>query len=253
MRQRIFLGGLIPVDNISMDDVLSFVRNCLEDSTDGTARIIVAQNATKAAILCRDSQFGQQMNQADILIPDGTAILLSAKILGCPVTSRITGIDVMEGMLNLANSQKRKVFFLGAEEKVRFKLIASVKSRFPDLVIAGAANGYFSNLQQAEIINAIDNTRPDMLFVALGSPRQENWLFTNRSRIRAKICIGVGGSFDIIAGLKARAPHLLRTGGLEAIYRILREPRRILRLRPYVTLAHFTAESWLKNHKSFKM
>lgn len=248
MWQRIFLGGLIPVDNVTMKEVLSFVQSCLKDNLSVGPRIIIAQNATKAALHYCDPQFGQQLTQADLLIPDGTALLLSARLLGCPAMARVTGIDVMEQMLQIANLQRKKVFFLGAEEKVRQKLIESVKSRFHNLIIAGSMNGFFID-RQAEIIKAIDGTKPDMLFVALGSPKQENWLFANRNQISAKICIGVGGSFDIIAGLKKRAPYLCRNSGLEAIYRICKEPSRIFRLSPYVILTYFTLKSCLGKNR----
>jgi len=246
MSRRVFLGGIIPVDSVNMEEVLIFIKRSLEDKSNGVPRIIIAQNATKAAYCYHNIEFRKQMYKADLLIPDGTAILISARILGHRIASRVTGIDVMVRMLHIANSQKRRVSFLGAEKKVCLKLAQNVKNYFPDLTITNVIDGHFPKKQETEIIKSLNEAKPDMFFVALGSPRQEEWLFSNLKYINTKICIGVGGSFDVISGVKKRAPTMFRECGMEGIYRIFREPHRVLRFKPYMTLAHFTARSWVK-------
>jgi len=246
MNQRIFLGEIIPVDNVNMEEVLVFIKNSLDDKSAKTSRIIIAQNATKAACCYYDLEFRDQMSKADLLLPDGMAILVSARILGHYISSRITGIDVMEKMLHIANSEKRKVFFLGGKESICAKLAENVGNQFPNLTIANVVSGYFSKEQETKIIKSINKAKTDILLVALGSPKQEKWLFSNRKLINAKICIGVGGSFDIIAGTKKRAPRVFIKYGMEGAYRIFKEPYRLLRLKVYMTLTYFTIRSWLK-------
>lgn len=245
--KRILLGAAIPVDYITQKDALQFIKSAINDESATKPRIIIAQNALKASYCCSDPAFKERMESADLLLPDGAAISILAKALNRRILSRITGVDFMEQALYTADAYRKKIFLFGASEKVCAALSEKIKERFTHLIIAGALNGYFSKDQENDIIGVINRSNPDMLFIALGSPKQENWIFSNRARINARICMGVGGSFDIISGAKKRAPYYMRKRGMEWVCRLLQEPHRIMKMRPYAILLGFTLKTLLKN------
>ena len=249
MRKRMLLGGTLPVDNVTMEEVLQFVEDSITAGSNYGPKLIIAQNANKSAFYLNDQTFREQLDKADMLIPDGTAILISSKILGHRLAERVAGVDVMQEMLRIANRREKKVFFLGGSEEVSAKVAENIVKQFPEIVVAGAHSGFFSKEQETEIIKRINETAADFLFVAMGSPKQEKWLFENRGRINAKVCIGVGGSFDIIAGIKKRSPDILIKLKMEYAYRMFKEPKRLFRLKPYITLFSFTFLQWLKGNR----
>ena len=139
---------------------------------------------------------------------------------------RITGIRLMRSLLEWADRTKRKVFLFGGSPKVNRRAAAAISSRYPGLVLAGREHGYISEDQYEALIQRMNSLEIDILFVGLGSPKQEKWIYQHKNAIKAKICMGVGGSFDVLAGKISWAPRWIQRAGLEWLYRLFREPQR---------------------------
>jgi N-acetylglucosaminyldiphosphoundecaprenol N-acetyl-beta-D-mannosaminyltransferase len=176
----------------------------------------------------RDSQYKDIIDHADYITPDGIGIVKARQWLGKPVEERITGFDLMKELLQLANLYGWKVYLLGSKSGVVAKTSAAVRESYPNLDLAGYHHGYFTN--DAAIVEEIKGSEPDLIFVAMGCPRQEQWIHENLGKFRKGVFIGVGGSFDVISGMDQRAPQGWIDLHLEWLYRIVMKPRRILLL-----------------------
>lgn len=169
-------------------------------------------------------------DENSIIIPDGIGTVLASRILKHPISQRIAGIEVMAEIIKNASLEGKSVYFLGATEEVINKCVENISKKYPKLKIAGYHNGYFDFDNCDEIVGEIVKVKPWAIFVAMGSPKQEIFIINNFDKIPAKIFMGVGGSFDILAGNLKRAPKWMRSIGLEWLYRVIKEPFRIKRL-----------------------
>lgn len=169
-------------------------------------------------------------NINSVIIPDGIGTVLAAKLAKQPVQEKIAGIEVMGEIIKLCESKNRSIYLLGAEEEVLVQCRRNLMLKFPDLNICGGHNGFFDLLNCDEIIDEIINKKPYAIFVAMGAPRQENFIIKYMEVLPCKIFMGVGGSFDNFAGKVKRAPKWMIKLGLEWLYRVAKEPWRIRRL-----------------------
>ncbi|GKU23946.1 WecB/TagA/CpsF family glycosyltransferase [Clostridium folliculivorans] len=165
-----------------------------------------------------------------IIIPDGVGTVVSAKIAGQPVQEKIAGIEVMDELLNLSNEKGYKVYLLGASEDIIQRCKSNIINKYKNIDICGCRNGYFKVDEMNEIVEDIKVSKANILFVALGSPKQENFIIENMSQLPCNIYMPVGGSFDVFAGKVNRAPKIMIKLGLEWLYRVWKEPFRIKRL-----------------------
>lgn len=169
-------------------------------------------------------------NINSVIIPDGIGTVLAAKLAKQPVSEKIAGIEVMEEIIKICDKRNKPIYLLGAEEEVLINCRANLILKYPGLNICGCHNGFF-NLQNCdEIINEIIILEPYVIFVAMGAPRQENFIIKYMDILPSKIFMGVGGSFDNFAGKVKRAPKWMIKLGLEWLYRVAKEPWRIKRL-----------------------
>lgn len=179
----------------------------------------------------KDKDFAKILNGADLNIPDGVGVVLASKLLGGKINSRIAGIDLASSLLRIAENGGYRVFLLGGKKGVAKKAARSLKKRFPRLKICGTHHGYFQKSSPAaekKLLKKINGTRPDIIFVCLGSPHQEKWIFENSKKISSlRLSIGLGGSLDVWSGKIKRAPEFMQKSGLEWLFRLVREPRRI--------------------------
>lgn len=185
---------------------------------------IVAVNPEKIMKAVKDESLRSLINSADYQIPDGVGILIASKLQGGKISNRITGIDLMAALLEKAARLDKKVFFYGGKPGVAEAAKNKVLENYPELKVAGILDGYIKD--NDTIIDTINQADPDILFVALGSPRQEEWIRSNREKLNVSVFQGVGGSFDVLAGNINRAPAVFRKFGLEWLYRLLIEPSR---------------------------
>jgi N-acetylglucosaminyldiphosphoundecaprenol N-acetyl-beta-D-mannosaminyltransferase len=169
-------------------------------------------------------------SKTSVIIPDGVGIVISSKIVGKPVRQKIPGIEVMEDLINHSFENKKSIYLLGTKKDVLNDCIYNLKNKYPGLNIVGSHDGFFDLDDCTEIINDINSKKPYILFVAMGSPRQELFITKYMDILCANIFMGVGGSFDIFAGKLKRAPRWMISFGIEWLYRVSKEPWRIKRL-----------------------
>ena len=165
-----------------------------------------------------------------IIIPDGVGTVIASKMVKEPVKEKIAGIEVMEGIINYCVKNEKGIYFIGASQEVLDQCVKNLKEKFPSIKIVGYHNGFFDLDNCKNIIDDVKNKEPYTLFVAMGAPRQERFIIKYMEQLPCKIFMGVGGSFDVIAGKVNRAPKWMINVGLEWFYRVSKEPWRIKRL-----------------------
>ena len=189
-------------------------------------------NPHSLTVAAKDNIFRQALKRADILIPDGTGIIIAAKILGLPCTEKVAGTDFFLGLSREANKRGGiRYFFLGSSEKVLGLIEERMKRDFPDIEVCGTYSPSFktefSQEDNSAMINAINNARPDVLWVGMTAPKQEKWIYENRSKLQVSFIAAIGAVFDFYAGTKKRSSKFWIRIGLEWLPRFLKEPRRL--------------------------
>jgi len=169
-------------------------------------------------------ELGNILRQADVCICDGIGVAIALKILGGPSLVRITGCDLFLRLVAVASQKGWGIYMLGGKAEVNAAARANLKKKYPGLRIVGWQDGYFKDSDM--VIDRINSSGANLLFVAMGSPKQEQWISSHRDAIKANVCMGVGGSFDIAAGRLKRAPKFFQMTGTEFLYRLLSEPRK---------------------------
>lgn len=214
-----------PVDLMTSDDFLNEVVELI--GTRGSARTVQFVNANKIAKIAGDPDFGRLMWRADYVFADGQPMLPIARMLGIRIPERIDGIGLMGKLLRLADARNYRVFFLGAKQPVLEACVEMIRRDMPGVVIAGYRNGYFKPEALPDIADEIRGSHPDMVFLGMGSPTKEEIADRYKDAFGAAIVQGVGGSFDVMAGLVPRAPVWLQKIGMEWFFRVIQEPRRM--------------------------
>ena len=195
----------------------------------GGKTYIVTPNPEIVWMARRDAALKNAVNSAGLVLPDGIGVIIGARILGKPLRcGRAPGIEFAETLLERMAHTGGSVFLLGAKPEIAEIAGGKLAERYQGLKIAGAADGYFSD--DSQVIEEINAALPDALLVCLGSPKQELWMARNIARLDVKLCAGLGGVLDVFAGRAKRAPVFFRKLGLEWLYRLFREPRRIKRM-----------------------
>jgi N-acetylglucosaminyldiphosphoundecaprenol N-acetyl-beta-D-mannosaminyltransferase len=197
-------------------------------------------NAAKLVNMYRDEDLRQAVLAADLVLADGQSVVWASRMLGKPLPERVTGIDLFVALLDLAEQCGYRTFFLGATREVLDAAVERIGQLHPRLQICGHRDGYFPLTASAAVADEIAATRPDLLFVGMTSPRKEVFLNDWSQRAEACVSLGVGGSFDVLAGLVHRAPLSWQRLGLEWLYRVKQEPRRLWK-RYLVTNTAFLA------------
>lgn len=221
VRQPIF--GL-EIDALKLDEVLIRAGRAISEHT----RLLVGVvNAAKIVKMRKDELLRDSLLEADVLLADGQSVVWASRFLGHPLPERVAGIDLFDRLLESAHQNKQSVYFLGARPEVLERLLERVASRFPNLQISGSRNGYFGAEESEEIARHIAASRPDMLFLGITSPKKEVFLARFGDYLDVPLLHGVGGSFDIMAGVTRRAPETWQRLGIEWAYRLIQEPRRL--------------------------
>lgn len=176
-----------------------------------------------------DRAYFDNLNAANLVIPDGIGIVIGSKIIGTPIEERLTGFDLMIRLFHLCTEKGYSVYFLGAEPEVIEETVDKVDNRFPSLKVAGYHHGYFEP-EDPSVVKEIQSAEPDVILVGLGVPRQEQWIAQHRELFPKGLFIGVGGSFDVLAGKVKRAPVFWQKLNLEWLYRLIQRPSRWKRM-----------------------
>jgi N-acetylglucosaminyldiphosphoundecaprenol N-acetyl-beta-D-mannosaminyltransferase len=193
-----------------------------------TTHYVVTPNAEIAENCFLNPQLLEAVQNADYCIPDGIGVVLASCILKKPLMQRVAGYDLAISLLPMLAQQRMRLYILGAALGVAQKAADNIRANYPLINIVGTQNGYFKN--NKEIIDKINIAKPDVLFVALGSPKQEVWMYRNRFRINAGVMLGIGGAVDVIAGVAKRSPKIFIKLNLEWFYRLLCHPSRFFRM-----------------------
>ncbi|WP_222844083.1 WecB/TagA/CpsF family glycosyltransferase [Saccharicrinis aurantiacus] len=208
-----------------MSETLNMIHNSIQQ---GTNMQHVVVNAAKVVAMQTNDELRTSVNSNDIINADGQAVVWASKLAGKPLPERVAGIDLMENLVELASKNNFKIYFLGATDEVVQNVVDIYSSKYGKQIIAGYRNGYFNKAEWDTIANDIANSGAHILFVAISSPTKENFLAQNSAVLKnVNFTMGVGGSFDVIAGKVKRAPRWMQNNGLEWFYRVKQEPKRM--------------------------
>lgn len=217
----------VGIDSVTITEAVDLLEKFIAERK---PRLVATANAEMVMLAQEDAELSQILNSAALVVPDGAGVVWAAKYNGIPVRERVAGYDLVQALLARAAIRGYSIYFFGAAPGIADKAAQLSVRQYPGLRIAGVRNGYFSAEEVPGIIGDIKAKQADILLVALGVPKQEKWLKANLAQIGVPVAIGVGGSFDVMAGVVSRAPLWMQQTGMEWLYRLLCQPRRILRM-----------------------
>lgn len=223
MKKETYLD--VDVCTVNMDSTIDEINKIIESRK---ASFVVAINPEKIMKAQRDRNLLELLNSAAIQIPDGVGVLMASRMKGGSIRTRVTGIDLMHRICVEGAKRGYKLFLLGAKPGVAARAGDILKEKYNGLNIVGIENGYFED--ENKLIEDIRKSGADVLFVAMGSPKQEYWIKANMERLGVPLLMGVGGSYDVICGNIKRAPQWMCKFGIEWLYRLIKEPWRYKRM-----------------------
>lgn len=219
--------GHVRISSGNTDSILDAIEIKLKESKQC---YLMPLNLTKYVVSKKDSKLRKTINKADFILSDGISIVLLSRRMGYKDVIRITGIGLAEEILSRAGQKKWSLFFLGTSEENLQKAISRLDAKFGKLPVAGFHHGYFSEYEIPNLIKTINRIRPDVLFLGLGMPQKEYFIHDYLESLSVKLCLPVGGSFDVWAGARSRAPQLIQTLGLEWLYRSFYDRKKALNI-----------------------
>lgn len=219
----------VKIHNVTMEEAVHLIQGWVEED-DAVPHAVYTPNSEIIMQAQRNTEFREILNNADLLVPDGAGVILASKILGVPLKEKVSGIDLVKNLFKVFNGKNVSFYILGAQPGVAEMAAVNIIAEYGKIKIAGYEHGYFKPEDENDVIERINSTKPDILLVGLGAPKQEIWISNNMHRLNCKVLIGVGGSIDVFAGKASLAPEFIRKSGFEWLYRLIREPRRIKRM-----------------------
>jgi len=224
--ERITLMGC-QIDNLSMEETLGRVERFIQS---GLPHQHVVVNVDKLVKASRDPELRRIINECALVNADGMPVVWASRLLGKPLKERVAGIDLFEALMCRAGEKGWRVFLLGAREEVVSAVASAYRRKYPKLVLAGYRNGYWKGeAEEAMVAEQVRVSRADLLFVAISSPKKEQFLGRYQAEMKIPFAMGVGCSFDVAIGRVKRAPRWMQKCGLEWFYRFLQEPVRMFR------------------------
>ena len=214
------------IDALTMEETISEVEKIIARGVP-TQHVVI--NANKVNLMNEDPELKRIVNECPLINADGISILWAAKVLGLPIKERVTGIDLFLNLVKVASEKGYKIYLFGAKEEVVRKVKKVFEEEYPTLQIVGYRNGYFTEEDEPEIVKNMAESGADMMFVAFSSPKKEYWINKYIDQLNIPFVMGVGGSFDVVAGVTERAPKWVQIRGFEWLYRLVQEPRRMWR------------------------
>lgn len=212
------------IDAVTMEETLALCEAAIE----ARERLHqVSVNAAKLIAIREDDRLRGIVEHSGLVNADGQSIVWASRLLGTPLPERVAGVDLMFELLASAQEHGYRVYILGARPEVLEQAVARLHELYPRLVLCGWHHGYFPESEEAALVSTIAKTDPDIVLVAMSSPRKEYLLAGHGEDLRAPVQIGVGGSIDVVAGVTHRAPLWMQSAGLEWLYRLVQEPRRL--------------------------
>jgi N-acetylglucosaminyldiphosphoundecaprenol N-acetyl-beta-D-mannosaminyltransferase len=225
MNQRIEMMGCY-IDNLSMEETLQTIESFIRT---GRPHQHVVVNVDKLVKASRDPELRQIINECALINADGMPVVWASRLLGKGLKERVAGVDLFEALMSRANQKGWRVFLLGAREEVVSGVCHLYQEKYRNLQIAGYRNGYWRPEEESAVVEQIKAANADLLFVAISSPKKEQFLGMYQEEMKIPFAMGVGGTFDVAVGKVKRAPLWMQRGGLEWFYRFLQEPRRMFK------------------------
>jgi N-acetylglucosaminyldiphosphoundecaprenol N-acetyl-beta-D-mannosaminyltransferase len=213
-------------DRLTMAETIARVEEIIADRRPSQ---LLPISATNVVAVHEDARLVEIMRTCALVSADGQGIVWASRLLHDPLPERVNAADLMEALFPVAERRGYGVYILGAREEVLDRAVANLRQQYPELRIVGYRNGYFGDDENASVIAGILAAQPDMLFVAMSSPRKEYWIAEHKDKLGVPFQMGVGGAVDAVAGLTRRAPLWVRRSGLEWAFRVAQEPRRLFR------------------------
>lgn len=224
----------VRIDNKSMNEIMDIIKNKIINNE----KFVIYTPNTEIVMMCnKDKDFMDLINKSDINIPDGIGLVYASKMKKHPLKEKVAGYDLSVNMLKYADEKGLKLFVAGGKPGIADEAVRNIREKYPRIDIAGTQHGYFKGAhlgnagddEELIVIDRINKSEPDILFVGFGAKKQEQWIEHNKDKINAKIIIGNGGTLDGLAGKVKRAPDIFINLGLEWLYRLVKEPKRIKR------------------------
>ena len=209
---------------VDMDDTLKLLKVFIESSQ---PHMVVTADSSGIVLAQSDNELMDIVNNADLVTPDSSGILWGARKLGTPLKNRVSGVDIAAHLCRMSSEDGFSVIFLGAAPGVAELAAENLSREYPRMKVAGVHHGYFTEADDPEIVEKIRQSGASVLFVAMGIPKQEKWIRRYLDEMGVSIAIGVGGSFDVFSGRVKRAPEWMQHHGLEWVYRLAKNPRKI--------------------------
>ena len=226
MNERVEILG-VKVDAVTMAQAVERVTNLI---CAGKPSIVATANAEMLLRATHDDELKTILNASDLVVPDGAGTVWAAHHLGKQMPERVAGFDLVQELMKIAPAHDFKFFLFGSAPGIADKAKLKAETLYPGIKIVGTRNGYFTADDEPEIISQIKNSRADVLLAALGVPKQEKWLFAHMNELKIPVSIGVGGTFDVMAGVVKRAPLWMQKARLEWLFRAMLQPSRAGRL-----------------------
>ena len=215
----------VAFDTVTMDEA---VAQAVENLQSKRRCMVVTPNAEIAQSCVTDDRLREIVRKAGLVLPDGIGVIYASRILKKPLKQRVPGVEFGENLVSALRDTGKTIFFLGGKPGVAEEAAHRLQVKYPGLKVAGTKDGYFQ--REEEAVEAVQQAKPDVLFVCLGSPKQEYFMADHFDQLGATLMVGLGGSLDVYAGKVERAPALFRKLGLEWFYRLLRQPSRLGRM-----------------------
>ncbi len=241
MNDKVEILG-VKVDSLTMKEAVQFTDDLIAAKKPS---LVATANAEMLMRATHDEELKDILNSAALVVPDGAGTVWAARHLGHEMPERVAGYDLAQELMKLAPQKSWRIFMFGSAPGVAEKAKAKAEELYPGIEIVGTRDGFFSPEDEPEIVEKIKTAKPDILFAALGVPKQEKWLAKYMDELNVPVNIGVGGTLDVMAGVMKRAPRWMQRAKLEWLFRAMLQPKRAGRL---VALPKFV----IKVHKSKK-
>lgn len=218
----------VPVDVVSLEGALARLEGFIAEKR---PHLIATADASGIEIAQNDPEFMEILRNADLVTPDSVGVLWAAKRQGIPLTERVSGVELVDRLCRLSSLKGYRIFFLGSAPGVAETAAERMRLRHPGCLIVGTRHGYFPASDDEVVAQEVAETKPDILFVAMGIPRQEKFIAKTQSIIQASVAMGVGGSLDVFSGTVKRAPVWVQKIHLEWLWRTLANPKKIAKAK----------------------
>lgn len=230
------------IDSVNMKQALKIIEDFIAERK---PCLVATANAEMVMMAQRDTELAKALQDAALVVPDGAGVVWAARYQGYEMPERVAGYDLVQRLLSESAIKGYNVFLFGGAPGIAERAGRIMKSKCPGLRIVGICDGFFSEADEDEIIEKIKSSQADILLVALGVPKQEKWLSKHIHDLNVPVSIGVGGTFDVMAGAVKRAPLWMQRANLEWLFRLMSQPQRAIRM---LALPRFVLQVWSKKH-----